>query len=720
MATKEKATPEFQVLPFDTSEKPKASYVPEGYDSVDEFLEDMRKEYQLDLDADYENRRQAVDDKQFAAGEQWDPIVLEHRKGLPNLVINTVPQFIAQLVGDWRQDRNGIKVVPQEDGDVETASIRGDLIRAIEQNSRAQRVYDDTFESVCQCGDGSFRINVEYAKESVFDQDIFVRPINDALSVVWDRMSVDPTGRDARHVFVDDTLPIKEFKRRFGDEPYSMLNDISQSTRAELRAGGWLADDEARVTEYWRMLERNRVIGLFQDGSIHVIDAENYDQIIEKHGMPERTRVAPCTYAQMHLVTGFAILAGPYEYKLTRLPIIRMTGRTVNIAGRRIRYGLVRFMKDAVRLRNFWRSVAAEQLGYAPKAQWIATESAVEGREDEIRKAHLSRDPLLVVNDEAQIDVNIKRLDPPAPQMALLNEAQVNSQDMKDITGLHDASLGIKSNETSGKAIMARQREGDVASLTYYDNGNESILEGGDVINQLISQIYDATRVVRVVGEDESTKLIKINDPWDPASPDLSVGQYDVAMTTGASYTTRRVEAAEAMMQAVQVYPEIMQVAGDLVVKAQDWPGAEELAERLVKTIPPQLLSDKEKAEAGVQDQPPGLPPELMEQMAKMQEQLQDLEQKNKELTLANKDKTEENEIKRYDAVTQRIRALSDNMVDANQVEMTALGNILEHEKHLSSQEHDAAQREADRQLTLQTAKEAAKAKPAPAAKPTK
>jgi hypothetical protein len=131
-------------------------------------------------------------------------------------------------------------------------------------------------------------------------------------------------------------------------------------------------------------------------------------------------------------------------------------------------------MKDSVRLRNFWRSVAAEQLGYAPKAQWIATEGAIEGREDTFRSAHLSRDPLLIVNDEAVIGQNIQRLDPPVMQAALHNEASINAQDMKDVTGIHDASLGARSNETSGKAINARQREGDIASLTYYDNGNAS------------------------------------------------------------------------------------------------------------------------------------------------------------------------------------------------------------------------------------------------------
>jgi hypothetical protein len=204
--------------------------------------------------------------------------------------------------------------------------------------------------------------------------------------------------------------------------------------------------------------------------------------------------------------------------------------------------------------------------------------------------------------------------------MALLNEAQVNTQDMKDVTGIHDASLGIKSNETSGRAIMARQREGDVASLTYYDNGNYSVLEGGDVINQLIGQIYDGTRIVRVIGEDEASKLVNINDPMDPNSPNLAVGSFDVVMTSGPSYTTRRVEAAEAMMDAVQVYPQMMEVAGDLVAKAQDWPGSEELADRLRKMVPPQLLSDKERAEMGPQG--PNVQ-QMMQQQAQQQEMMQ-------------------------------------------------------------------------------------------------
>lgn len=675
----------------------KKKYVPEGFDSVVDFLSDMRAEYQADVDFDRVNREEALDDKRFSVGEQWDSQVLKDRQGLPCLVINNIPQFTAQLVGDWRESRKAIKVLPSNDEDVDVASVRGDIIRAIEAQSRAARVYDSAFESVVQCGDGAFRVAVEYARDDVFDQDIFIRPIEDCLAVVWDRFSVDPTGRDARRVFVNDRIPKKEFKEKYGETPPDILEDSSM-LRDTMMTAGWEDIESYQVSEYWRLIERKKILGLFENGKTFEINDENIDALYEQHGPPVKTRTSWCTYAQMHLVTGFSILAGPFEYKLTRVPIIRMSGRVTNIAGRRVRYGLVRFMKDASRLKNFWRSVAAEQLGYAPKAKWIAPESAVEGREDAFRKAHLGRDPLLIYNDGAEAPPEL--IPPPPVEASLLNEAAINAQDMKDVTGLHDASLGIKSNETSGRAIMARQREGDVANLTFHDNANASVLEAGDVTNQLMPQIYDSTRVLRSIGDDEKTKFIKINDPMDPDSVDLSVGMFDVALSTGTSYTTRRVEAAQSMMEAIQVYPELMGIAGDLVVKAQDWPGADKLAERLKKTIPPQFLEEGEEGSLGV----------TPEQLQEMQMQLQQLSVENQELKMDRSIDERKLEIDTYKAQTERIRALSDHEVDANKMEQDAIQMILD--GTAKADEHDMARENGERDHELKksslTAKQSA------------
>lgn len=658
------------------AEPVKKNYVPEGFDSAEQFIQDMRAQYQHDVDYDRINRYEAIDDLRFSAGEQWDPVVLQQRKSLPCLVINTIPQFTAQLVGDWRESRKAIKVVPSNDEDTDVASVREDLVRNIEMQSRADRSYDQAFESMVQCGDGAFKVTVEYARDDVFDQDIFIRPIEDVMSTVWDRFSVDPTGRDAQRVFVDDRIPKDEFTRKWpqaaGGANLLEVDKIDRVTMA-----GWMDEESYRVTEYWRMIERQKTLALFSNGKMYEIDDSNIDDIIATNGAPVKTRVVWCRYAQMHYCTGWQILAGPYEYRMNRLPIIRMSGRVVNIAGRRVRYGLVRFMKDPSRLKNFWRSIAAEQLGYAPKAQWLATQSAVEGRQEAFRKAHLTRDPLLIVNDEAIIGQNIQRIEPPAPQAAIFQEVAMNTQDMKDVSGIQDASLGIKSNETSGRAIMSRQHEGDIASKTYYDNADAALLEAGDVINQLIPQIYDGTRVVRLIGEDEAIKFQRINDPMDPKAVDISVGLFDVSLSTGTSYTTRRVEAAQAMMDAVQVFPQLMTVAGDLVAKAQDWPGADELAERLKKTIPPQYLDEEDRKGVGIS-------PEIAQ---KLQEELGKLQQENQQLK---DDKTidfKELEIKAYDAETKRIQALNQDRGNMNEFELKAITKLIDSSKDLD--EHD-------------------------------
>lgn len=640
-------------------------YVPEGFDSVEDFIKDMREQYQADIDFDRINRYEAMDDLKFAAGEQWDPVVLQQRKGLPCLVINTIPQFTAQLVGDWRESRKAIKVVPSNDEDTDVAEIREDLVRNIEMQSRADRTYDQAFESMVQCGDGAFKVTVEYARDDVFDQDIFIRPIEDVMATVWDRFSVDPTGRDAKRVFVDDRIPKDEFERKWPNVSESDLMEMDKTDRVSL--AGWIDDNSYRVTEYWRMIERQCTIALFENGRVYEIDDSNMEDIIERNGPPVKTRIAWCRYAQMHYCTGWTILAGPFEYRLNRLPVIRVSGRVVNVSGRRVRYGLVRFMKDPSRLKNFWRSIAAEQLGYAPKAQWLATQSAVEGRQEAFRRAHLTRDPLLIVNDEAVIGQNIQRIEPPAPQNAIFQEVAMNTQDMKDVSGIQDASLGIRSNETSGKAIMNRQHEGDIASQTYYDNADAGLLEAGDVINQLIPQIYDGTRVVRLIGEDESIKFQRINDPMDPHAVDLGVGLFDVALSTGTSYTTRRVEAAQAMMDAIQVWPQLMSVAGDLVAKAQDWPGADELAERLKKTIPPQLLDPK--------DGGGGVDPHVLQQM---QQQLMQLQQENQQLKTDKTIDFKKLEIESYNAETKRIQALNEDQGKAQEFEYKAVQSILD------------------------------------------
>jgi len=609
---------------IDDLEPAAPDYIPEGYASEEDFLREAREEFAADAAYDRINREAALEDLQFAAGDQWDPLVRADRekKGRPCLTINVLPQFIGQVMGDRRINETSIKVLPKKDATLEQAEIRGVIIKSIEAYSRADRVYDAACEDQVTCGISNFRVDLDYAENDVFDQDIFIRHIPNPLAVIWDRMSVDNTGRDARHVFVQDAMPRKVYEQRFPDYPCpSELGDEIVNT---ITATGWFDKDVVRITEYWKLIDKPRTVALMLDGDVKDVtemDPATYDSQLWRDPQTQQPRIRETTrtYAQMHLITGFAILEGPYEVPLTRLPIIKVEGRVVRVGDDRMRYGLVRFAKDAQRLKNYWRSISAETLAMAPKAQWIAPDDAVEGKEDDFREAHLSGDPLLIFNKNASMPP--QRVEPPTIPSAVLQEAAMNQQDIKDTTGIQDASLGTRSNEISGKAIQARQREGDVATVIYHDNLNASIMEGGDIINQLIPIAYDSVRTLRVIGADDKQKLMKVNDPNDQDSPDITSGKYDVSIETGPSYTTQRLESAEAMMNAIQVAPQLMQIAGDLIVKAQDWPGAKEIAERLHKTIPQNLLSEDDPEK----EQPNPQQVQQMEmQMAAQAAQMQD------------------------------------------------------------------------------------------------
>jgi preprotein translocase subunit SecD len=248
------------------------------------------------------------------------------------------------------------------------------------------------------------------------------------------------------------------------------------------------------------------------------------------------------------------------------------------------------------------------------------------------------------------------------------------SDDIKATTGQYDASLGQRSNETSGKAIMARQREGDTASYHYVDNLARAVRHVARIILDMIPTVYDTRRIARILGEDNAEEFATV-DPQLPAAYqevqgddgktlklfNPNFGSYDVVVTTGPSFTTRRVEAFEAMSQMTQANPQLWQVIGDQLVRNMDWPGAEDMAKRLKLTLLPQI-----QQMLGEQGEQTKIPPQVQLQIDQMGQQLQQLGQAL-ENAAAEADKTrneaaelsldgERVEIEKYRAETERLK----------------------------------------------------------------
>ncbi len=586
---------------------------PDDFDNKQDFLRWAVKAFDDDLQDDRDNRDQGIEDAKFAAGQQWDNAIKQVRKDAskPIMVFNRLIAFIAQVVGNRRFNETVIKIVADDNKHKDVARIREGLIRSIQKNSKANIAYNKALENQVISGMGNFEINLEYAHDDVFEQDIKINAINNTFSVVWDREYQEPTGEDATRVSVVETMLIEDFNRQWPD---AALGDPTTDTRLlgldnEIDQA-WITNDEIRVVNFWRMRTRRRIVALLrdEDGTEDVVDItdmepdEFQDRIVTNSAGVPVMREVDRKYAQLYVLTALDLLEGPYDLPISRVPVFAVPGWEINVGEYRVRFGLIRFLKDPQRLLNYWRSIIAEKLMLTPKGNWIATEEAVQGREDEWRQSHLTDDPLLIWNGDAGTPP--QRVEPAQIEGALIQEAGMAAQDLRDISNLHEASLGQQSNEVSGKAINARVRVGETGTAIYQDNLNLAIEACGGVCNELIPHVYSSTRTIKILGEEgEELPPVLINDTTNPNAVDITAGKYSVSSTVGPDTVTKRAEAADSMLNMVNAAPETMAIALDKIIEAQDWPMSTEIARRLRSQLDTNILSEQDLTDAQKQQQ---------------------------------------------------------------------------------------------------------------------
>lgn len=573
-------------------------YPKDEFDSQVEYLQNMCQTFNDDVTADYFNTQSMLEDAAFVAGQQWDPIIQNQRllDQKPTLTINTAPALIAQVMGNRYLNETAVKVEPDTGGTREIAETRQGLIRSIEKISNGDRAYDNSMQNQVIGGLGNFRIVPQYAANDVFEQELTIAPIPNPGATIWDRLRMDPTGKDAGHAFVQDLMLRTEFESRW---PWAQASEFGSTLAYTqmLQTNGWVTVDMVRVVDYYRMCAVKRTIAMMQDGSVVDVtdlDVSEFINDLAVHpvsGFPIM-RETVRTYCEMTKCSANNVLEGPYRYWTSRLLVFRVPGWEINVGDTWNRFGLIRFAKDPMRYRNYFKSVKAEKLMQTPKATWLATQESVAGHEDRFRQSNISNDPLLMWNGET--GQKPERVAPAQMEASLIQEVSESDQDIRNVTNLHEASLGQQSNEVSGKAINARVRVGELGTVIYQHNLNMAISECGGVLNDLIPYYYDTPRTIKVLGEDGKSKQVRINDPNDPKSIDITTGKYQVTVTYGPAYTTKRVEARETLETIINAHPEVFGWAGDLLFENMDIPGGQELAKRAEKMLPPGLRDPEE------------------------------------------------------------------------------------------------------------------------------
>ncbi len=602
-------------------------------DKKSEYLKDVHSEalknYDITYKWDNHNRREALDDIAHLLGEQWpaDIVAMRNRENRPIVTINKLPSFVDQVIGDSRQNKIGIKIRPATDGATEAlAETYNGLIRNIENQSSAQVAYQNGMYGSTSCGLGAWRINTVYEDCNIFDQVVRIDPIWDPLSVYWDPAAKEPDKRDAKWVLIEEDIGKEEFKERWPDvEPMRFPNKDYQY---------WVDDNIVKIAEYWRKKARKTTLVQLENGSI--FEKKEWEQVADDlkeeeqpvyldemgilrpgpapgpgykeiiiNEVPEvilekRTTVWDIEH---YIIDGEKILEGPNKWAGKFIPIVLCFGKINNKRGKEYRRGIIRHAKEPQRLYNYSRTMAVEALALPPRAPYLVTPNMIDGYAHQWDNASIKPLPYLMWNPDPNAPgLTPQRLAPSIPSSGDLTEIQITNDELKATTGIFDASLGAQGNETSGVAITARQREGDVATFEYHDNLSRAIKYTGEILVDLIPRIYDTQRQVTILHEDDEDQTITINKTVfdkdtqkDVILNDISVGKYGVTVTVGPSYSTQRIESVNNMIQMIQAIPALGNVAADLVVKNMDFPGSDTIAERYNRTLPVNITATDEE-----------------------------------------------------------------------------------------------------------------------------
>ncbi len=671
---------------------------------MNKALEQAKDRWKESREAMLEQHSRMREDLHFSnpsEPKQWEASALTLREGRPCLTFDRTNQFISQVVNDARQNKPGIYCMPADSGaDIAVAEKLNGIIRHIEYTSRAGIAYDTAIENAARCGMGWLRVVPEIVRPETGEQEIRIKRVHDIFSVSLDPNSTEPDGMDAMWGLIETSLTNRAFERAF-----------PKAKKDTWDSDGWFTTDNVRICEEFVVTEtnQNRIITEV-DGNRITLSEDEYWKTAQQIGFQPPVAgsfTAKVRKQKWRKLSGCEVLEET-EFPSIYVPLVPVYGYEIWIDDKRYVCGMTRRLMDSQKAYNYERSAFIEAVALQPKAPFMASVESMAGHEDDWARANSGNPAYLPFNayDESGNALpSPSRQNPPAFPVAFAQGGQIASQDMESAIGMFKANLGQSGNETSGRAIMARQREGDTANFHYIDNLSRSIEQLGRIVVDMIPKIYDTPRQARIVGEDGKQEFVSIEPKMPQAvrkegkkvvAINPGVGTYDVRVKAGPSYTSLRQESAEQLSQMLQGNPALMPILGDVWVRMQDWPEAEKVSQRLKAMLPPELKALEQDDDQDptqklmMQSQQMGQQIEQMGQQVEalsgeLNQSVDALEQKDKELQAMqmklnaeiNKRMSTELDLERVEAlaeIEQAVRAAKDEAAEGDEPQGNAKG----------------------------------------------
>lgn len=660
------------------------------------LVEIAKKRYERARNYYNQPRQLALEDTRFAMGDsdngwQWPAQIYRDRNNIqkkPCLTINVTAQHCNQVINNIRQNRPAARVIPVDSGaDRKTAEILGGLIRSIQSVSQADTAHDIAAEHAIIGGEGYWRIITDYESETSFNQEILIKAIPNPRLVFIDPDAKEPDRSDAKWGFIFDDVPKHEVEEEYGIDASSWATDQN----------GWVQKDNIRVAEYFYCEYEDDELYLLENGETLVKSdlppgIEVKEGFVLVNGIPVRIANSRKTerkrWKWAKLIGGEDNPVEERDWPGSYLPIVMVVGKELNIDGQIIRKGIVRDLKDPARMVNYSYSAAVETIALQTKTPWIASAEAIEGFEEDWANANLQVKSTLLYNafDEEGRPIQPPQKMPPATMpTAQVQMLQLSTEEMRAASGQQNANFGIRSEAQSGVGIQRLKVQGETATFHFPDNLVRALNYEAKILIDLIQKVYDSRRIVRILGLDGKDSTAGLDPTMDQAYAELrdsevkevfnpTVGKYDVTIDTGPSFQTQRQEAAAALTELSTKNPQLMGVAGDLIVRSYDFPGADEIAKRIEKTIPPNVKGEEGQVDPQAQLQQMGQQLEqaqsIIEQMSQHIQQLEQekaaklmdiqarLQQTQIDAEQREVDSIRSSEIDAYRAETDRLQAL--------------------------------------------------------------
>lgn len=616
----------------------------QGGDDNNPIIEEAKQFLKLSADADSTNRSEALEDLKFASGDQW-PVEIQNSRTLesrPCLTVNKIDPYCRQVVNNIRQQRPRIKVHGMNtQSDAKMAQIIQGITRHIEVNSDADQAYDNAADFAVRMGWGYWRVITDYVREDSFEQEIFIKQIANPFTVYFDPNSVLPDGSDAERCLITEVISKAQFRATYPghDDGQGFTSRGTGDSNAE-----WVMKEDIRIAEYFYTVREEATLYLLSDGRKMFADSKDFFKRIEAEGLSivdqRKSMKKIIKWAKLTAMEVLEEAVWPGRY----IPVIPCYGQQLIVENKRQKFGLVRMAKDPQRMYNFWQTAFTESVALAPKAKWLLAEGQDEGHELEWASANIKAYPVLrykqkdIEGRDAPVP---QRIAPEPPPEGIITASAAVNQDLMAVLGIYDPSQ-LDQGNLSGKAINGQQQQADMSNYHFYDNLTRSIRHTGKIILDLIPKIYDSERVMRIIGEDGKPKLETINqrvfdeqEQVEKVLNDVTIGEYDVVMETGPGFNSKRQEAVASMMPLLSTNEALFQLAGDLVFRNMDFPGADIIADRLAAQNP--LAQIDEKSD---------IPPQVQMQLAQSQQVIQQLQEQINMLQLDQKYGLEATKIK--------------------------------------------------------------------------